>query len=191
MGAYTTRPLEDHEYKEMIQLAKEGYTDNEGHVHKGNEQLAFILVLESNLGCRIGDIMDLRRTSFVYSNGIWHLNIVEEKTGKKRLFVVSQVLMDYINSYAEAHNITDKFFNIGKAAVHKHIRQMRRYKGWENVSTHSLRKRFATRLYEQSGKDIMLVCQALQHSSTQITQAYIERSSAQLENALTSCVDLV
>ena len=61
MGAYTTTSLKKSNYKEIIETVRRGYIDNDGVNHRPNTQLATILILEANLGCRIGDIYSHRR----------------------------------------------------------------------------------------------------------------------------------
>jgi integrase len=187
MGAYSTRALSDTEYKQIISLIRNGYSD-----HHPNPQIATILVLEANLGCRIGDIIKLQTDSFVCDGGIWKLNIVEEKTGKKRCFIVPKEVKAFIDKWIEVSNhSTGRLFTISSQAVWKALRQVTDYLGLKDVSSHSFRKYASQNLYERTGHDIMAVCQFLQHSSPDITARYIRRSSEQLENAISKSVSIV
>lgn len=49
------------------------------------------------------------------------------------------------------------------------------------LSTHSLRKTFAVRLYEASGHDLLLVRDGLGHSSVAVTQVYLPIAHSKLE----------
>ena len=84
MGSYQTLSIKDSDYRDLIQCVRFGYTDNNGVNHRPNMQLATILVLEANLGCRIGDILNLTTDSIIQDGSIYKLNITEQKTGKKR-----------------------------------------------------------------------------------------------------------
>ena len=190
MGRFTTQTLTDAEYKEIIETIRYGYTHNH-IVHKPNEQIATILVLEANLGCRIGDIIKLRTDSIVKDGGLWKLNIIEEKTGKKRTFIVPDAVKKYIDKYARINNRDGELFTITCQAVWKAIRQVCDYLELENVSTHSFRKMCANKLYEETGHDIEMVCKFLNHSDIKITRAYIRRSDAKLEEAIRKNVNLV
>ena len=186
MGNYVTRTLTESEYREIVNMVRDGYSD-----HRPNPQVATILTLEANLGCRIGDILNLRTDSIINDGGIWKLNIVEQKTGKKRTFIVPKPIKEYIDKWIAYKGITTgKLFDISAQAVWKCLRIVTDYIGLENVSTHSFRKLASTRLYEATGHDIMAVCEFLQHSSPAITSAYLKRSSEQLEKAITNCVCL-
>ena len=63
--------------------------------------------------------------------------------------------------------------------------------GYENISTHSFRKYFATEIYKNNGYDIVLVQHLLQHSSAAITQKYIGIDTKQVEDALQGHVQLL
>ena len=191
MGEYVTRAVSQEEYDKIITTLRVGYI-HKGIKHRPNDQVAMILVLEANLGCRIGDIITLTRESFVCDNGIWKLNITEEKTKKRRNFIVPQPVKDYIDHYCECRGITEgRIFNIESPAVWKQLRAATAYLGLDNISCHSFRKMAACNLYEASGHDIEAVREFLNHSSTRITQTYIKRSDAQLEKAIEKCVDIV
>lgn len=192
MGSYVTRALDNSEYKDLIETVREGYTDNAGVNHRPNKQLATILTLEANLGCRIGDILNLRTDSIILDGSIYKLNIVEQKTGKKRCFIVPVPVRNFIENYRVTEGIkSGELFDIKAPAVWKQLRAVTDYLGLENVSSHSLRKMAACTLYEKSGHDIEAVSEFLNHSSTKITRAYIRRSDAQLESAIEKCVNIV
>ena len=60
--------------------------------------------------------------------------------------------------------------------------------GYDNISTHSFRKWYATDIYEANGHDIVLVQQLLQHSSPMVTRRYIGSADEKIENAIASHV---
>ena len=191
MGEYTCRAIEESEYRKIILLLRTGY-EYDGVKHRPNDQIATILVLQANLGCRIGDIMALTTNSIIKDGNIHRLNIVEQKTGKSRTFIVPQPIVDFIEDYKRHTVIGEdgKLFDIKSPAVWKQLRAVTGYIGLDNVSCHSFRKKFACDLYERTGHDIMAVCQALQHSSTTTSQSYIKRTDAQMERALLANVSI-
>ena len=192
MGRYTTLQISNHNYKELIETVREGYTDYNGIKHRPNLQLATILILEANLGCRIGDIINLQTDSIIDDGGIYKLNIIEQKTGKKRNFIVPKPVKVFIDNYVREANIyKGPLFDIKAPAVWKQLRAVTAYLDLENVSTHSFRKMAACNLYEATGHDIEAVCEFLNHSSTTITRNYIKRSDAQLESAIEKCVNII
>jgi integrase len=56
----------------------------------------------------------------------------------------------------------------------------------QRLGTHSLRKTFARRIYQSSGKDLMLTRAALGHSSVSITQRYLETDAGELNRIILS-----
>lgn len=192
MGRYATLSLEKSKYQELIEIIREGYTDYDGVKHRPNNQLATILILEANLGCRIGDIINLTTDSIINDGGIYKLNIIEEKTDKRRNFIVPKPVKEFMDNYIREANIySGPLFDIKAPAVWKQLRAVTRYLGLENTSTHSFRKMAACNLYEATDHDIEAVCEFLNHSSTSVTRAYIRRSDAQLESAIEKCVNIV
>lgn len=190
MGEYTTRALSQEEYEKLVKTIRIGYT-YKNVKHRPNDQIATILVLEGNLGCRIGDIIALRTDSIIDDGGIWKMNITEEKTGKKRYFIVPKPIKAFIDHYCECNGITEgRLFDIEAPAVWKQLRAATAYLGLENISTHSLRKKIACDLYEKTGHDIEAVCAFLNHSSVNTTRRYIKRSDAQLEAAISASVNI-
>ena len=190
MGEYTTRTIDESEYRKIILLLRTGY-EFESVKHRPNDQIATILVLQANLGCRIGDIMRLTTDSIIRDGSIWRLNITEQKTGKKRYFIVPQPIKTFIDDFCHCNGIeSGRLFDINSRAVHKQLRAVTGYLGIENVSTHSFRKKFACELYERTGHDIMAVSQALQHASTATSMTYIKRSDAQMESALLANISI-
>lgn len=189
MGSFTCRACTDTELKDIVTMIRNGYTDNDGIPHKPNDQVADIIVLEANLGCRLGDIVSLRHDSFVCDNGIWKIDIIEEKTSKHRTFIVPKPVKDFIDklNYGKDGYI----FSIKKPAVWKQLRAVTSTLGLKNISSHSMRKNCAGHLYESTGHDIEAVCEFLQHSSTNITRKYIRRSDEKLEKAISEIVNLV
>lgn len=191
MGRYTTRAIDNTEYEKLVKIIRIGYTYN-GVKHRPNDQIATILVLEGNLGCRIGDIIALRTDSFILDGGIWKINIMEQKTGKQRCFIVPKPVKDFIDHYCECNGIREgRLFDIEAHAVRKQLRAATAFLGIEKCSTHSLRKKIACDLYEKTGHDIEAVCSFLQHSSINVTRSYIRRNDAQLEDAITGSVSIV
>lgn len=54
----------------------------------------------------------------------------------------------------------------------------------ENVATHSLRKTFADRVYKSTGKDIIATMEIMDHSSPDVTLAYLSVDQEKLEQAV-------
>jgi integrase len=191
MGRYVTRSLDKDSYEKLVKVIRCGYEYN-GVKHRPNDQIATILVLEANLGCRIGDIIALTTESIVNDGGIWKLNITEEKTEKKRYFIVPKPIKAFIDDYCRCAGIKEgRLFDIEAPAVWKQLRAATGYLNYKDTSTHSLRKMAAQTIYENTNHDIEAVAEFLNHSSVTTTRRYIKRTDEQLESAIMTAVCIV
>ena len=78
-----TKALTTEQYKAIIHTMKEGFCGC-----RPNERIATILALEGNLGMRISDILKLRLCDIVRDGDRFRLEVVEQKTGKRRVLYI-------------------------------------------------------------------------------------------------------
>ena len=125
--------------------------------------------------------------------GRLRLNIIEEKTGKRRTFSVPEEVYTFFCDYAKKRGISadERLFPITERAVQKYLKIVCDYLGYSNISTHSFRKWYATDIYNATGHDIILVQRLLQHSSPSITRRYIGISDERIESAIANHVHIV
>lgn len=187
-----TVALTEEQYREIISTIRNGFVCSDGHIVKPNNRIATALSLEANLGLRISDILQLRLSVIVRDGDRYRLDIVEQKTKKKREFTVPTDIYIYIQNYALENNINPavKLFDISERAVTKHLKLVCDYLGYFGIGSHSFRKYFATSIYVNNHYDINLVRVLLQHSSTVTTQRYIGLQSKDIENALQNHIKL-
>ena len=183
-----TKALTTEQYTEIIQTMKQGFCGC-----RPNERIATALVLEGNLGLRISDILKLRPCDIVRDGDRYHLEVVEQKTGKSRVFTVPLVIQQYIENYCLRNGIrrSDLMFPITERAVQKQLHIVCDYLGYEGISTHSFRKWYATEIYKANGFDIALVQRLLQHSSAATTQRYIGIEPQRIEQAIQNHAQLL
>ena len=183
-----TVALTKEQYIEIIETIRNGFLTS-----RPNDRVATALVVETNLGIRISDVLKLRLNDFIKDGERFRIDIVEQKTGKKRTFTVPTEIYNYIKQYCIDNEIksNDIIFDISERAIQKHLKLVCDYLGFENISTHSFRKFFATNIYLQNECNIVLVQELLQHSSPTTTQRYIGIGSKQLESAITNNINLI
>ena len=181
-----TIALTEEQYKNIIFTMRTGFTCPDGHVVKGNTRIATALSLEANLGLRISDILQLRLSAIIRDGDRYRLDIVEQKTKKKREFTVPVDIYVCIQNYALENNINPaaKLFDMGERAITKHLKLVCDHLGYNGIGSHSFRKYFATSIYVNNNYDINLVRVLLQHSSTVTTQRYIGIQNKNIEDAL-------
>ena len=185
---YKTNALTTEQYTEIIETMKQGFTGC-----RPNERIATALVVEGNLGLRISDILRLRLCDIVRDGDRYRLAIVEQKTGKERVFTVPLVIQQYLENYALRNSLgrTETLFPITERAVQKQLAIVCDYLGYEGISTHSFRKWYATEIYKNNGYDVALVQRLLQHSSASTTQRYIGIEPQRIEQAIESHARLI
>ena len=178
------RALTDEEYKEFIKLMKEG---RPGCGFRGNPAVAMALSVEASTGLRISDVLQLKPSSIEQYDGEWHFSgVIEKKTGKPRDFVVQEYVADKIRLYCNDNGIKgdELIFPFKERNVQARIQAVADFLGLRNVSTHSFRKYFATRIYNENGRDIELVRQVMQHASIDTTQKYLGVAKERVNDAI-------
>lgn len=188
-----TVALTEEQYKNIIETIRNGFVCADGHIVKPNKRISVILSLEANLGLRISDVLQLRLSAIINDGNRYRLNIVEKKTKKKREFTVPIEIYSYIQNYALENNINPaaKLFDISERTVQNHLQLVCNYLKYDNISTHSFRKYFATSIYVNNDYNIELVRVLLQHSSVATTQRYIGLQRKEIESALQNHIKLL
>ena len=183
-----TKVLTTEQYREIIETMRKGFCGC-----RPNDRIATALVLERNLGLRISDIIKLRPCDIVRDGDRYRLEVVEQKTGKRRVFTVPLLIQQYIENYCLRNGIrrTDLIFPISERAVQKQLKIVCDYLDIEGISTHSFRKWYATEIYNANGFDIALVQRLLQHSSATTTQRYIGIEPQKIEAAIQNHAKLI
>ena len=177
----TTVALTKEQYQEIIETMRTG-----GAGFRPNDKIAAALLLEANLGIRIGDILRLTPQSFIQDGDRYRLNITEEKTKKKRTFTVPDEVYQFIADYCEKYHIQtgERIFPYTERNIQKYLNKVVDYLGYKNISTHSFRKFFGLDIYKSNNFNIVLVQNLFQHSSPIVTQRYLSISTEEMENAL-------
>jgi len=192
MANKRTRALTKEEFFLLIETIRQGFSMYSGVTVKPNARIATALVIEGNLGIRIGDIVHLRLSDIIRDGNRYRLNIIEQKTGKKREFTVPSEIYTFLQSYSLSHNISpnQKLFSLSVRAIQKHLSYAADRLGLENIGTHSLRKYFAMEIYNSNGYNVELVRHLLQHSSVAVTQHYLSVQPQLMELALANHIHL-
>lgn len=160
-----------------------------------NPRIATALEIQANTGLRIGDILSLRMSCIIKDGNRYRFNMCEEKTGKKRTFIVPTAVYDFLHEYVDKYGfgVDDVIFPITERAVQKHLRRVCDILGheYDHISTHSFRKYFGTEIYYANNCDLELVRRLYQHSSAAVTARYLGISDKKIDDALQNHVRLV
>lgn len=79
MANKRTRAINREEFEKIIETIRTGFILPNGECVRPNVRIAAALILEANLGLRIGDIVRLRLADILFESGRYHLNIIEQK----------------------------------------------------------------------------------------------------------------
>ena len=112
-----------------------------------------------------------------------------------REFTVPVEVYSFIQSYSMSRGIQRdaRLFDISGRQVERHLNKVFTKMGLplKQAGSHSFRKMFATRVYQDNGYNIELVRLLLQHSSVQVTQRYLCISPKDVEDAIAKTAELV
>jgi len=156
-------------------------------------RIGFYIIFSINSGLRISDILNIRHSDLIGEK----LVLKEKKTKKARIITINNEikkaytkLVEKLNENNVNHKDEDFIFISQKGTVYRTQSLNTILKNIFNgksiqVSTHSLRKSFARRVYEnnnQSENSLVLLSQIFSHSSIQITRRYLGLRQETIDN---------
>ena len=129
-----------------------------------------------NTGLRIGDILELRFEDFNGSE-LELIKVIEGKTKKRRVIALNDRLKEALNKFNGSGFIfvSQKGTVYARQSINRMLKKHFDSKSI-NVSSHSLRKSFGRRVYEnnnESEKALMKLSELFNHSSLSITRKYL------------------
>lgn len=189
--AVKTRPITVDEYNLILDKMCSSFVykaiDKDGEMKdklfKANFKVAYALQLQANLGLRIGDVLKLKLNDFVPDGmGCFKLSKVEQKTGKTKDVVINDNLYSNIKLYTLENNIKpdECIVKMSVRNVQAQLKIVCNELNLHNVSTHSFRKFYAMRIFEDSNYNFEVVRALLNHSNVSITQKYLGVSNEEI-----------
>lgn len=155
-----------------------------------NEKYYLMFRIGINVGLRVSDILTLKVGDVRAKD---HVNIIEQKTGKVKRFLVPGALQKEISVYIKKNNMEDTEYLIqSRKGDNKPITRIQAYRvlnvvaeqiGLEEVGTHTMRKTFGYWHYKQN-KDVALLQDIFNHSAPSITLRYIGITDDMKDNSL-------
>lgn len=163
-----------------------------------SDRNALLAKIGFNTNLRISDILKLQGKHFYSMAGKEvarksHIEIREGKTMKNKRIAINKALESAVYPYIDKFEIEPEDYLIinTKSPDRPITRQM----AWvvlkyaadecqiENFGPHSMRKSFGYHAYYDSGKDLVLVMQLLNHTNPRTTLTYIGIYQDELDNA--------
>jgi integrase/recombinase XerC len=141
-------------------------------------------------GIRLSSLVSLNAEDISFKQGV--IRIKTKGNGMEAIFLKPELKL-ILKHYLKANNLTgaEPLFQSGKGKRISARQVQLRFKHWcdqsgiAKASIHTLRRTFATRLYEQTG-DLYLVQKALGHRQITTTEIYTKISNDSLKHAVCS-----
>ena len=162
-------------------------------------RIGFYIIFSINTGLRISDILKIRHQDLAENK----ICLIEKKTKKQRVITLNDVvkrsyikLASVLNETNEKYNDDDFIFISQKGSVYRTqsindvLKTIFNTKKLQ-VSSHSLRKSFARRVYQnlnESENSLVLLSDIFSHSSIAITRRYLGIRSETISNVYLSLV---
>lgn len=158
---------------------------------KYGERDSLIFNIGIYIGLRVSDILKLKVSEMKDKDRI---TIREKKTNKLKTFPIRENIKNKIKEYINKYNLSneDYLFFTQKKYCDKPMDRVNFYRKINSVAkkininckigTHSLRKTFGYHFYQQT-KDLTLLQQIFNHSSSAITLRYIGITQDNIDNA--------
>jgi len=179
-------PITQEQYELILKTMNE---DHHGFFRK-NYRCSLVLMCEATCGLRVGDVLKLTLNHFSFGPKGCYMRIIEQKTGKTRSVPVPAELFALLQGFALSQNRRHDepiFGHLTVRAVDKTLRAVCDFLELDKrISTHSFRKLFAHNIHERSNHNLVLVQEALLHSSINTTRMYLGVASSELSDILTS-----
>lgn len=148
-----------------------------------NPNFGLLIICGINLGMRISDLLQLTYGDLRQAE----INIKEKKTGKPRTLTMNDNIQQAMQYFAN-ENPNFKAFRSQKGSSYstQHVnRLMKQYFSGKDISSHSLRKTFGRRVwnnYGQSENALMYLSELFNHTSMGLTRKYLGIRAQELKN---------
>lgn len=185
-GNFKNRAISDEEFKQVIQMLRDGFVTKEGRKVKSKQDVMIALFIERYVGIRVSDCCRIKRKDLVHDgNNRYRLNnVIEKKTQLVTNRKINKVVYDTIINYCNENNINndDTIVKCSVRNVQKVLKLITDTLNIDNCSTHSCRKAYSFDIWE-STKNLYSVQKALNHKSIKSTEHYLDIEE-ELEEAI-------
>jgi len=168
-GSYTTT--------DYIDFANATLTAHKLMKEEKSKLLGLYIIVSINTGLRISDVLNLTYEAVQEDLVI----ITEKKTGKKRTFKINQAVREALNTFGPANTgfifVSQKKSVYSRQSLNRLLKEVFSKEAKKNnISSHSLRKSFGRRVYEnnnESEKALTYLSELFNHTSVATTRKYL------------------
>lgn len=150
-----------------------------------NPNFGLLIICGINLGLRISDLKEIQFKDLL--NG--QITIVEGKTGKKRVLTVNDNIKDVLKYFKHTVNYSlgGYCFTSQKNTTYssQQINRLLKKYFMKDTSTHSLRKTFGRRVWDNNNKSdeaLIYLSEIFNHTSISITRKYLGIRQEEIAN---------
>ena len=150
---------------------------------KKDINFGFYIIVAINTGLRIGDILKLTKEDFENDSKQFR----EGKTNKAKDLTLNISILnafEKLNLKGSGVFLSQKGSTYSPQQINRKLKVVFKAKN-KNISSHSLRKSFGRRVYENNGeseKALITLSQIYNHSSIGITRTYLDITKEEIEN---------
>ena len=178
-------------------ITTSNYIDYDKALNKGlslfgtkDERIGFYIIVSINVGLRIGDILELTKEDFERG----HKTFREQKTNKAKTVPFNEIILKAFKRLSNVRNgyifISQKGTVYSRQQVNRKLKQYFPIKN-KNISSHSLRKTFGRRVYEQNNESEKALLQLnfiYNHSSIAQTRDYLDITQEEINDIYASII---
>lgn len=183
--------------------------------YRNKDRNLMLFILGRSTGYRLGDLVELTigQIKDALNDGYfsiqeskqyeqWKTSLIKNPNKKKpdkREAPIGKNLEKYLRNYVKGKKRSEYAFpsnkdpneNISQKSFSAILTEVGKSIGLKNISGHSLRKTYATKIYEESNKDLEQVRVALNHQSIEETKRYLGiKEKMRIDAALIADEDL-
>lgn len=164
---------------------------------KGSK-LRLLFAIQGYCGMRVGDVLQLKWGDVIGKDNV---DIIEQKTGKKRTIYLNKNVINIINEeyreqYPHLFIFRNKYGNtpISVSYVNKELKKIFKKNGVEysgNISSHLFRKTFGRRVMDVdnwSDKSLLLLNEIYGHATIATTKIYLGIRQEEIKNVYHSLI---
>lgn len=152
---------------------------------RSKNNLGLYIMIAINTGLRIGDLLKLRYEDFNQEK----LILIEGKTNKKREILINENIKQALTYFKNQEGlifISQKNGPYKIQSINRLLKEIFEKESKKlNISSHSMRKSFGRRVYENNGSSeasLVYLSELFNHSNLRVTRRYLGIRQEELDN---------
>lgn len=151
--------------------------------------MVFFMILMVS-GRRVSEVLMLKVEDFDFENNGISFNILKKRVDMKKFTPMDNHTMQHISNYIKARDMKgwQKMFKFSRVSAWRKCRKYAKkanlsYVGGRTLHPHTFRHTFVREQMVINNNNMKLVADLVDHSSTRVTELYLNYTSAEMRNA--------